>query len=344
MPIGNNFPTHLLSMQLHGISVAIPNYNGAKLLPEILPALYIALEQSAQPFEIIISDDCSTDNSVEIIRQNFPTIQVLQNEVNLGFSHTINKAIFAARYDYVLMLNSDVKLCPHYFEPLFKYFDEPDTFGVMGRIIGWDDDHLQDAAKYPAFHGVKIKTSGNYVAIQPAAQDRLYSIYLSGANAFVSREKLLALQGFDEIFAPFYIEDYELCLRAWRLGWKCYYEHFAVCRHQISVTIKSKKSKNFINAVYYRNKMFMHVIHLNGIKLLLWYLQLIPEMLIRLFTLRFYYFAALGSFVSRISEPLASKKRLRMLARNKGVKLKSLQEVVVHIKEHLSNQNVFRIK
>lgn len=285
-------------MSNKGISVIIPNYNGVELLPKILPPLFKALVFAALPYEIIISDDCSTDGSVSFLQKEFKEIKLIANTENKGFSPTINKGIFAAQYDYVLLLNSDVILDENYFIPLLRYFDKKDTFGVMGRIIGWDDDLIQDAAKYPSFHGAKIKTTGNYLPEKINENDWLYSMYLSGANAFVDRKKLLALYGYDEIFAPFYIEDFELSLRAWRLGWKCYYEHFAVCRHKTSVSIKSKNSKKFISTIYYRNKMFLHAIHLSGGKLILWYLQLIPETILRFITGRFYYFTSLSLFFS----------------------------------------------
>ena len=174
----------------NGISVIIPNYNGRHLLAEIIPPLYDALRQTGIPHEIIISDDKSADDSVTYIRTSFPEIKVLESDKNSGFSPSINKGIFMAEYDLVLLLNSDVKLTANYFENLLPYFNMEDTFGVMGRIIGWDDDNIQDGGKYPAYQGAKIKTSGNYFPIDAAENRKLYSMYLSGANALVSREKL----------------------------------------------------------------------------------------------------------------------------------------------------------
>ena len=145
------------------ISVVIPNYNGVHLFPETLPALYTSLENAGRPYEIIIVDDCSTDQSVEFLRNHFPDIILLINKINLGFSATINKGIFAARNQLVLLLNSDVKLTETYFSEQFKYFERPDTFGVMGKIIGWNDNIVQDGAKYPEMQGFKLKTSLNFV-------------------------------------------------------------------------------------------------------------------------------------------------------------------------------------
>jgi GT2 family glycosyltransferase len=328
-------------VSLKGISVVMPNYNGRYLLEQTLPDLFVALKNSGSDYEVIIPDDRSTDDSVVYLEQAFSSVIIIKSEANQGFSTNTNKGIFAAKYDHVLILNSDVKLSPNYFDSLYKYFDDPDTFGVMGRIIGWEDEQIQDGAKFPAYHGAKIKTSGNYYATVPDVNDRLYSMYLSGANAFVDRKKLLLLGGFDELFSPFYVEDFEMSLRAWRVGWKCYYDHFAVCRHQVSVSIKSKSSKNFVNTIYYRNKMFLHAMHLSPVKLVLWYLQLIPETLIRLFTGRFYYFASLKMFFSSFKKMKASEEKFAALVRRRCIDL-SVQQVTDKILDSLKGKDITR--
>ena len=328
-------------MESTGISVVIPNYNGQKLLEEILPSLFEALQQSKKEYEVIISDDFSIDDSVAFLKNKYPSIKVIEAEKNRGFSPTINRGIFASRFEYILLLNSDVKLSPGYFSGIFRYFERADTFGVMGRIIGWDDDEIQDGAKYPSFHGAKIKTTGNYIPLSPGAEDWFYSMYLSGANALVSRQKLLELGGFDELFAPFYVEDYELSLRAWRLGWKCYYHHDAICRHQVSVSIKSSASKKNIHAIYYRNKMYLHAMHLSGWLLFTWYLQLIPETLIRIVTLRFYYLKALRMFLQNRSLMKESMQRFALVA-NKKTNLLPVKEVVSKITGSLTGKDIKR--
>ena len=311
----------------NGISVIIPNYNGRYLLAEIIPALYTALQQTGLPYEIIISDDKSADDSVTYIRSAFPEIKVLESDKNRGFSPAINKGIFIAEYDLLLLLNSDVKLSQNYFEKLFPYFNMADTFGVMGRIAGWDDDGIQDGGKHPAYQGAKIKTSGNYYPVDPAESRKLYSMYLSGANALVSREKIAEIGGFDELFAPFYVEDFELSLRAWRIGWKCYYEHNSICRHKTSATIKTQSSRNFIKKIYYRNKMFLHALHPEGSALWLWYVQLIPEMIMHLFLGRFWFFSSVKMFIDSKKEIQASRDRFTALSLHKNVLL-SVNEVV----------------
>jgi GT2 family glycosyltransferase len=319
----------------------IPNYNGKQLLQQILPHLYKALSTSGFPYEVIVPDDCSTDDSVAFLKVDHPEILLIESPVNQGFSPTINKGIFAANYEHLLLLNSDVKLTEDYFDGLSRYFEREDTFGVMGRIVGWEDDIIQDGGKYPVFHGAKIKTTGNYIPLEPDENDWLYSMYLSGANALISKKKLLELDGFDEIFAPFYVEDYELSLRAWRLGYKCYYHHQSVCRHKISVSIKTKNSKDYINAVYYRNKMFLHAMHLQGSTKVLWYLQLVPELLIRLVTLRFYYLRSLGMFFRGHKRMHASMKRFDNISNDR--KRLSVSEVAELIRSNLKEKKITKL-
>lgn len=327
-----------------GISVVIPNYNGRYLLADIIPPLLEALKNAGLPYEIIVSDDRSTDDSISFLQSVFPEIKIIANEVNKGFAPTINKGIYASQYSHLLLLNSDVKLTPSFFPGLYRYFDKHDTFGVMSRMVGWDNDIIQDGGKYPSFHGMKIKTSGNYVPVEEKKDQWLYSMYLSGANAFVDKEKMIQLGAFDEIFAPFYVEDYELSVRAWRFGWKCYYDHSAVCRHKESVTIKTKAKKNKINKIYYRNKMYLHALHLPGGLLVLWHIQLFFECLLNLLVLRFYYVQAIFQYLKNLSIVQQRRKAFKDLARRSGRELLSLKDVTRMVLANISNAGITMLK
>lgn len=274
---------------INGISAVIPNYNGSAILPDTLPHVVTALQMTGLPYEIILADDFSADDSVEWVRSAFPEIIILTARTNMGFAPTANRGLFAAKYSHSLLMNSDVKLSPDYFKSLYAYFESPDTFGVMGRIVGWDNDIIQDGGKYPSYHGYKIKTSRNFIPLNPKPSDRLYTFYLSGANAFIDTDKFKKIGGFNETFAPFYVEDFELSLRAWRLGFKCYYDHFAICRHRTSATIKKYRKKNEVNAIYYRNKMLMHSLHLTGKTYRMWSVQNFAEVFLRSLSGKSYY-------------------------------------------------------
>jgi len=279
--------------------------------------LLSVMKQTNLPFEIFIVDDCSTDGSIQYVKENFPEIKIIVNEVNKGFSPTINRGIFASHYELVLLLNSDIILTEGYFEHQLKYFHDKDTFGVMGRVVGWKDENVQDAARLPEFSGLKMKTSGNYLLHEMHGQS-LYTLYLSGANALVSRKKLLELGGFDEIFAPFYIEDCDLSFRAWRLGWKCYYENRAICRHKTSSSVKAKNKKDYVEVIYNRNKLFLHAIHMESYLLPFWFLQVSIEAFARVLIFRVSFVKALFLFLKEKNLWISSRKKFEALREARG--------------------------
>jgi GT2 family glycosyltransferase len=248
------------------ISVVIPNYNGKHLLEANLPSVFLALKFAQINYEVIVIDDASTDDSLLFIQQQYPDIKLLVNELNKGFSPTINKGIFAAQYELILALNSDVKLSENYFIDQLKYFEDSDTFGVMGKIVGLDGSGIQDGAKYPKTGFKGIKTTINYIPVTEDQEIWLPSFFLSGANALMNREKLWQLGGFDEIYAPYYYEDADLGIRAWRVGWKCYFEPRSICMHAISSTIGKLKSEK-VKIIIERNRIILNHLHLMGGKL-----------------------------------------------------------------------------
>jgi glycosyltransferase involved in cell wall biosynthesis len=103
-------------VNLPTLSVVVPNYNHAHYLPECLESL---LNQSVEPLEIIVIDDCSTDNSIavleEISRKN-PRISLCRNEKNLGVLRTLNKALEMSRGEYVFFPGADDRVLPGHFE------------------------------------------------------------------------------------------------------------------------------------------------------------------------------------------------------------------------------------
>lgn len=323
---------------LPGISVVIPNYNGRSLLPLILPPVFTALQRTGVAFEVIVADDASTDGSVPWLGEAFPQVSVIASEKNRGFSCTANMGIRGGSYKWVLLLNSDVILTPDYFIPLLPYCDMPRLFGVTGRMIGWEDDKLQEGGKYPVLQGAKIKTAYDFIPVDATEADRWPCFYLSGANAFINKEVFDQIGQFNELFSPFYAEDAELSLRAWRLGYASYYEHRAICRHRHAATILSGKKKIAIDRIYNRNKFFLHAIHLEKAALIGWSIQVLLELLFRVITFRP---ALVYSFLDFIKKMPQVKESRRVLHQgHPETKLISVTRVFLQITDQLSEKRI----
>lgn len=324
------------------VSIVIPNYNGRHLLEEYLPYTLDAIETAATVYEIIIVDDRSPDDSVAWLKANYPALRLIENAENKGFSYTCNRGIAAAQYELILLLNSDVKLAPDYFAHQWKYFSAPDTFGVMGRIMDMDGDHIQDAARVPKFNGLKLKTG--YFYYTDNANDRLYTMYLSGANALVDAAKLKEVGGFDELFSPFYSEDMELSIKAWRLGWKCYYEHQAICRHRLSATTKNYKTASWVKSVYFRNRFYFHALHLDGLPLLLWYSQItLIDLLPKLLAGQLWIWKSYRELFRNGQAIKQRKANFKKLMEAKGSKV-SLFDIVANIRASVIDKQITRFK
>ncbi|MBK9248054.1 MAG: glycosyltransferase family 2 protein [Ignavibacteria bacterium] len=295
---------------MKSISVVIPNYNGRELLERNLPFVYLALSTSGvTDYEIIIPDDVSTDTSIEFLQTQYPQILVIPHLVNSGFGGNSNSGIFASSKELVLLLNTDVELTDGYFIPLMQYFDNPDTFGVMSRIIGLNSDEVQDGAKYPDYTFGHIGATLNY---RSKTQSTLYTLFLSGANALFDRKKLLELGGFDELYNPYYAEDVDLSLRAWKIGYKCYYDDTAVCRHPVSATIKREKPRK-VKIITKRNKMYIHYIHLEMLERVVFLLVMSLKTMLRALMFHSVYVLAYFAFIKTISQCNKSRKRIQEL-------------------------------
>lgn len=320
------------------ISVVIPNYNGSKLLEQNLPSVYEALNNAKTDFEIIITDDCSTDSSVAFIRQNYPLVRLIINDKNQGFSASCNRGIEIAEKDLVLLLNTDIELNNHFFESQFIYFELPDTFGVMSKIIGAKNGETQDTARFLKYSGFKIKANNFY---HLENEDFLTpTAYLSGANALIDAKKLKDIGGFDEIFSPFYCEDFELGLRAWRLGWKCYYDPKSYCVHDHSSTTKNYRTRNWVKAIFFRNRLFVHAIHLSRIRLVFWFLQIaFIDMLFMWVGLKFYYYKSFGMFLNNIKSAINSRKNMKELMARHNSTI-SIDDVIKKMNRMLEGQAI----
>jgi len=294
------------------VSIIIPNYNGAKLLKQYLPYTIAAAKFADLTYEIIIVDDSSSDDSVSFIESNYREIFLIKNKVNKGFSYSCNEGMKKAQYKLLLFLNTDVKLSPDYFVHQLGYFEKEDTFGVMGRIMNMDEKRMEDTARYPSFMGYKLKATNFFYSREN--KKFLPTTYLSGANALVDGEKMKSLKGFDQIFSPFYAEDLDLGLRAWRLGWKCYYEHQSICYHQVSSTTKSNFTKSLVKQIYYRNRFLIHAIHLEGFAFGVWYIHVFfLEVIPKLFLGQFCILKSFGHFLKQSKQIQNSKLRLHIL-------------------------------
>jgi GT2 family glycosyltransferase len=248
-----------------GISVVIPNYNGRYLLEENLPSLYDALKNAKLPIEIIVSDDCSTDDSIDFLKLHYPSIQIVSTTENSGFPTTCNIGIAEAEYGYTCIVNTDVTFKNDYFQNSIKYFNNTNLFAVKGDIINYRE-HYDDV--FDTNKDIVVYFKGGYIRFKnkdiSGSLEYDYVAVLLGC-CFICRTELLKnLGGFDEIFSPYYREDLDLAMRAFEHGYEILYVPDCPVYHKIGSTIERTQSSIKKQLIAKRNKFLLTWKHLDG--------------------------------------------------------------------------------
>ena len=308
------------------VSIVIPSYKGKSLLEKNLPSVIAAVEQLSSAWEIIVTDDASQDDTEKFLSENYPFILFLKNIVKGGFAVNINRGIEKAQYDLCLLLNTDVSLEKDYIVRLLPYFEEESTFGVTGCML----DNRKSRKVIEHNRKARIGVLGRFSApTQKKRNPNGYTVSLCGGNVLLDMKKLKSIDGFSEIYSPFYMEDTDLTIRAWRLGWKCYYDTSTSCYHERSSTICRYHQRREINSIVCRNATLLSLIHLSKRNRCLHVLHL----LIKSFTYillpsKWYKLVAIKRALSYSERVKMERAKMERLGKNLNRSILSLEEVV----------------
>ena len=269
------------------VTIVIPNYNGADLLRRNLPTVFSAARAYSADTRIIVVDDGSTDDSVAILKKEFPQALVIEHQQNRGFADAAFSGVMAAETELIFLLNSDVQPDEDCIAPMVRYFSDEATFSVSCLVRDDDGSINRHSWNLRRFYlgDLKAQPWGLEAALQRQQEHHLLTLYATGGSMLLRRSLFLQLGGFCPIFKPFYSEDYDLGLRAWRRGWYSYFEPRSRVLHQSMGSIKSNVRLQYVKQIRRRNKYLLEWIHLPAwrlwttvIPLQLW--RLIGELLI----------------------------------------------------------------
>lgn len=254
------------------ISAVIVNWNGEKYLYKCINSL---LKQDYGNIEIIVIDNDSTDNSVNIINKNFEgKLKLIQNK-NIGYAGGANTGIENSNGDYVMIANPDVIFETDYLSKCIKKLDEnSENAAVIGKLLKYDFDkdeiiNFIDSAGIGFNHKRQGRDIGqNDANIGQYEEDRRV-FGVCGAAAVFKKSCLENIKidndYFDSDFFA-YKEDIDICWRLNLYGFKCYYIHDAIAYHGrgmnsskgIINTIKNRKSQSeFLKGISFRNHYLM---------------------------------------------------------------------------------------
>ncbi len=223
------------------VSIIIPHWNKAEYLPTCLNSLW---GQSYPHFEVILVDNGSTDDSLAILNRDYPWVQVIALEANLGFAKAVNIGIRATRGELVALFNNDVEADPRWLEELVGALERhPEAGMATPKLLLFHRWEVINAAGdfygldgVPGNRGVWQKDEGQF-------DQEEWVFGPGGAASLFCRSMLDAIalptdaspQVLDEEFVS-YCEDVDLAWRAQLAGYRCLYVPTALAYHRLSAT------------------------------------------------------------------------------------------------------------
>ncbi len=242
------------------LSIIIVNYNTFILTKNAINS--ILKYNHSFTYEILIVDNCSSDNSIDNLKNYFKkekAIHFILSDENKGFAAGNNLAIKKSKGRYILLLNSDTVVFENTLNVCFRYMEDNKDVGALGCKVLLEDGKLDMACKrsfpnlrnsfYKLLHIPTNNDKNNY-NLDNLDDNGIYEIdCLTGAFMFIRRE---AIQFLDEIFFM-YGEDIDLCYRIKKEGWKIIYLGEVEIIHYKGSSSKKQRSKliyEFYRAMY----------------------------------------------------------------------------------------------
>ena len=121
---------------MNKIAVVILNWNGVKLLEQFLPSIVAYSDEAT----IYVADNASTDDSVAFVKENFPSIQIIQNDSNFGFAKGYNESLINVKEPYLALVNSDIEVTENWLKPILETFEnDPLTAIIQPKILDFNN-------------------------------------------------------------------------------------------------------------------------------------------------------------------------------------------------------------
>jgi GT2 family glycosyltransferase len=241
------------------VAVVILNWNGLKYLRQFLPSV---MSSTWANLDIIIGDNASTDGSVEFIREEYPSIKIIENDKNYGFTGGYNTVLAQVEADYYILLNSDVEVHPGWIAPVIDLMEvDPLIAAAAPKIMAFNQkDHFEHAGAAGGFideFGYPFCQGRMFYEIEAdrGQYDRSGEVFwATGAAMFIKKNCWDEAGGFDDRFFA-HMEEIDLCWRLKNMGYKVMYCAESTVFHLGGGTLNVENPfKTFLN---FRNNLLL---------------------------------------------------------------------------------------
>ena len=212
------------------ITAVVVNYNTGHLLDRLFAALAVA--RGGLKIQTIVIDNASRDNSIKILHSQYPTVELIENAMNVGFGRANNQAVPRIRGRYVLLVNTDAFVSPDTLSKTLGFMEQNPRCGILGVKLVGEDGSLQPSCRFfPTPWNVFLTTNGldrffpgtRLVDDMSWDHSRIRECdWIPGCYYLVRKEVIDQIGLFDPRFFLYY-EEVDHCRRAHQAGWKVVY-------------------------------------------------------------------------------------------------------------------------
>lgn len=248
------------------VSVIVSTYNSSSFIIETLESVY---NQSWQEIELIVTDDCSCDNTIDICRQwlrdrgaRFKRIQLVTSDLNTGIPGNANRGLQAATGAWIKFLGADDTLLPDCLKDNVGFVQENRDIRILfSRVDNYKEVFLKES--YLSTDPDGQITPDSIVWPERTAKSQYRMLLVAdrihfAPSVFIQRDTLVTLGGFDERFRR--MEDYPLWLNVTKSGNKLYFmDKITVNYRRHSAAINNTGLEYLINPNYFRNELFRRI-------------------------------------------------------------------------------------
>ncbi len=246
------------SLSQPSVAIVILNFNGRNYLDKFLPSV---IASSYANKRVIVADNASSDDSIQLVKEKFPSVEILINTQNDGFAGGYNWALKNVIADYYVLLNSDVEVTGNWIEPIIELMEaDKNIAACQPKLLSYHNPH---SFEYAGSAGGWIDSFG-----YPFSRGRIFDVleddhqqydsieqifWASGAAMFVRSKIFHEMNGFDASFFA-HQEEIDLCWRIQLAGYSIYACPQSMVYHVGAGTLPRGGRKVFLN---FRNNLIM---------------------------------------------------------------------------------------
>lgn len=208
--------------QSPAVSIIIPVYNKWDLTSTCINSILETSNSHFVPYEIILADDGSTDETVNA-SSYYPGIKVVKTEKNVGFLRNCNNAAKHASGEFILLLNNDTIALPNWLSALYELMCSDERIAIGGSKLLYPDGVIQEAGAVLFNDGTAHNVGRGFNRHTPVFNISREVDYISGASILIRKSFWTANGGFDERYKNAYCEDSDLAMTARAQGLKVVY-------------------------------------------------------------------------------------------------------------------------